>query len=213
MTDAMRLCRECVTELPVERFERSRNTCKLCRSRRRDASMSPEERLRKRQYHKEWAANHSADLRQYHAGWRAENKEKVSAYSAATYQKSKDQVAANTAKWRADNKERVAAKNAQWYRRNPLKAKEARQRRRALLAQAPTVSFTTAELHARLAYFGFRCWMCRKPFEHLDHVKPLAKGGSHMLANLRPACAACNHRKRAHWLGSARVNDFKAVGL
>lgn len=29
--------------------------------------------------------------------------------------------------------------------------------------------------------------------------KPLAKGGLHCLANLRPACRACNAQKNARW--------------
>lgn len=34
-----------------------------------------------------------------------------------------------------------------------------------------------------------------------DHVKPLAKGGPHILANIRPACVSCNSRKHATWAG------------
>jgi len=55
-------------------------------------------------------------------------------------------------------------------------------------------------LAERIAFYGGRCWMCRTArWEHIDHVKPLARGGAHILANLRPACAACNHRKGSSW--------------
>lgn len=52
---------------------------------------------------------------------------------------------------------------------------------------------------ARVAYFGWRCWMCKRPFEAIDHVKPLSKGGSHWPSNLRPACNACNSGKKDRW--------------
>lgn len=68
------------------------------------------------------------------------------------------------------------------------------------MTRAATVApFTREQLAARMAYFGNRCWICAGPFEQVDHVKPLAKGGPHMLANLRPSCAPCNNRKRARW--------------
>ncbi|MFG1833848.1 HNH endonuclease [Micromonospora chersina] len=41
--------------------------------------------------------------------------------------------------------------------------------------------------------------MCGAEGDVLDHVKPLAKGGSGWPANLRPACNPCNLRKSARW--------------
>jgi 5-methylcytosine-specific restriction endonuclease McrA len=56
---------------------------------------------------------------------------------------------------------------------------------------------TKEQLAARLHVFGARCWMCGAPWEHWDHVIPLARGGTNWPANLRPACASCNQRKNA----------------
>ncbi|MFI1913471.1 HNH endonuclease [Nocardia sp. NPDC020380] len=50
-----------------------------------------------------------------------------------------------------------------------------------------------------MAYFGGRCWLCRAPYEAIDHVKPLAQGGAHCLSNLRPICSPCNLRKGDRW--------------
>ena len=66
---------------------------------------------------------------------------------------------------------------------------------------APTVPFTRDELEARLSMFA-GCWMCgceRAETFHVDHVKPLSKGGWHCLSNLRPACGPCNLSKGAKW--------------
>ena len=66
---------------------------------------------------------------------------------------------------------------------------------------APTVPFTADQLEDRLSMFS-GCWMCGDDVSnglHVDHVKPLARGGWHCLANLRPACPSCNISKGAKW--------------
>lgn len=73
--------------------------------------------------------------------------------------------------------------------------------RRAHITRTYTVPFTATQMAARLAFYGYRCWMCGGPYEHLDHVKPIAAGGPHMLANLRPSCAKCNLSKGRSWAG------------
>jgi len=57
--------------------------------------------------------------------------------------------------------------------------------------------FSEADLDARLSVFGHRCAYCGGPFEMLDHLKPLANGGHHLLSNLRPSCRRCNGHKNA----------------
>ena len=77
------------------------------------------------------------------------------------------------------------------YHGNPIRAARIKER---------SVPFTKSELIDRLSMYGHKCWICRDaPYEHLDHVKPLSKGGWHMLSNLRPACARCNLKKNSTW--------------
>lgn len=77
-------------------------------------------------------------------------------------------------------------------------ARAADANRRAREANAPGHA-TTEQVQARWDYFGGKCWMCGAEAVETDHVKPLAKGGSHWPANLRPACRDCNSNKRAKW--------------
>lgn len=73
--------------------------------------------------------------------------------------------------------------------------------RRARQAGVPTRPFTDEQWAQKIAYYGWRCWICGDgsvPLE-ADHVKPLSKGGAHMLCNLRPACRSCNASKNAKW--------------
>lgn len=39
------------------------------------------------------------------------------------------------------------------------------------------------------------CVYCGQPAEHVDHVRPLARGGREQLGNLVPACGRCNRSK------------------
>lgn len=62
------------------------------------------------------------------------------------------------------------------------------------------VEFTTAQKSARFALWGGRCWMCGiVGATQEDHVKPISKGGSHCLSNLRPICQSCNASKGGRW--------------
>ncbi|WP_209961193.1 HNH endonuclease signature motif containing protein [Micromonospora sp. HB375] len=70
----------------------------------------------------------------------------------------------------------------------------------ALQREALYLGHTQEQLEQRIAYYGGKCWICRvAPWEHIDHVKPLSKGGAHILANLRPSCASCNLGKSDKW--------------
>ena len=75
-------------------------------------------------------------------------------------------------------------------------------RKRQRLRAAAGYRYTKKHhIEARWAMFGNKCWMCGKPANGTDHVKPIAKGGSHWPANLRPACRICNSTKIDKWNG------------
>lgn len=97
------------------------------------------------------------------------------------------------------NKAIYMARAEAWRRAHPENAAE-RTRRRYARKKGATIGRVTPDLiTAKFAYWGNRCWMCGGPAVEPDHVKPLAKGGPHMLANLRPSCVPCNRSKRDRW--------------
>lgn len=67
---------------------------------------------------------------------------------------------------------------------------------RVRLRNVPIVPFTQEQLMAKVAYWGGRCWLCGEPWTDIDHVKPIAAGGGHMLANLRPICPVVQRLER-----------------
>ena len=67
---------------------------------------------------------------------------------------------------------------------------------------------------------GNGCGYCGIPLEqveiHLDHIKPVSKGGTDDLENLTLACEFCNMAKQAHeleyflsWLAHIRTGYFE----
>ena len=71
-------------------------------------------------------------------------------------------------------------------------------RRRARLAKSSGYLYTTAQhILWRWEMWGGRCYVCGAVATATDHVKPLARGGSHYPSNLRPICLTCNSSKGA----------------
>jgi 5-methylcytosine-specific restriction endonuclease McrA len=93
----------------------------------------------------------------------------------------------------------------EWQRANPELAADCNHRYRARKLLAAVGDITLELLAGKLAYWGGRCWMCGGEPTGWDHVKPLARGGAHVLANLRPACRRCNSSKKDCWEGPRRM--------
>lgn len=107
------------------------------------------------------------------------------------------------ATWRANNPTTVAEGQLKYYLANREKriadAAKRAVSRRAHKRNTMVLPFTAEQLRDRLLVYD-RCWICgSEAWEEVDHVKPIAKGGPHILANLRPACRNCNRRKSATW--------------
>lgn len=48
---------------------------------------------------------------------------------------------------------------------------------------------------AKLAAYENECAYCTEPYETIDHVQPLCRGGGSTIENVVPACHDCNRRK------------------
>ena len=122
--------------------------------------------------------------------------------------------AAHGRAWRSsqENRDRIAGQVAAWKLAHPERwaeiQKQAYARRRARKRTTAVQPITATQIADRMAYFGNACWMCGGAFEHIDHVKPLSKGGPHMLANLRPACRDCNQWKYNKWDGPTALAGY-----
>jgi 5-methylcytosine-specific restriction endonuclease McrA len=131
--------------------------------------------------------NHKA---YYHA-----NKTKALETAKAWQEANPEKVLAAKRKWRLNNIEKQRAATNRWQRTHLVENKIKAGRHRAKKFKA--AGFHTPEqLAARVAYYGGKCAYCKiYPYESIDHVIPLTRGGSNWPANLRPACDFCNSSK------------------
>ena len=130
--------------------------------------------------------------------WRAANRLRVLAYSREYESANKD---ARREKDRRYNRTAARGESSRkWRERNPeayrIIVRVSRAKRRARELHAPG-HLTRAAVTARVAFYGWRCWMCGAPWKELDHVISLARGGANWPANVRPACRPCNRKKGA----------------
>lgn len=172
-------CRDCRRERDARRKRDRSHEAELARRRRSDPARRRAENAaargrrigneRYREQQARWRARNREHLNKYARAWRRRNAAHVRAYAAAYRNGHRDDVR----RWARQRRERVA--------------------------DATLFRIDAARLAARWDYYGGRCWMCRAEANEWDHVIPVALGGLHVPANLRPACRSCNRRKAARW--------------
>jgi 5-methylcytosine-specific restriction endonuclease McrA len=82
-----------------------------------------------------------------------------------------------------------------WRAANPVAFMVQQANRRALKRQAPGY-FTAEEWLDRLADYGGTCPCCLKRRKlTVDHIVPLAEGGTNWIWNIQPLCLRCNSAK------------------
>jgi len=117
-----------------------------------------------------------------------------------------DRVKAANSRYRNENRARVQAAKALWKRNNRAKeeayrartrtqAKVRATRRKARLLGAPGTHTAADVCNIVDGYCGL-CVYCLGRAEQIDHVEPLARGGSNGPENLVPACKHCNISKK-----------------
>ena len=136
---------------------------------------------------REWRRKNPDKVREAKARYRAKNRASIRAYDA--------QRRRCNSEWRAPVR--------RWEERNPDLVRQAKlvreARRRARKKGVMVGTVTRILIEQRFSMFGWRCWVCGGVSDSIDHVKPLARGGAHILANLRPVCGPCNARKADRW--------------
>lgn len=132
--------------------------------------------------------------------WAKANPEKKRAHS----QKWRN---ANPEKWRESNSRSKRARQSIYtdrqradYALNPEKYRVVERKRRAQM-KGSSGTHTASDLAGILKAQGNRCAYCRADLsrakKHVDHILPLARGGSNGRANLQYLCRPCNQAKSA----------------
>jgi 5-methylcytosine-specific restriction endonuclease McrA len=222
----MKHCNKCSTSKPISEFTKKSSSrdgycyqCKSCASAQRAINYpAKKERIlasnaksrennresilkgKKAWYEKvktdpEWQAKQIAA--------REAAKEEKRVYDKAYCQENRGRKLAYALKWAAENPEKVSAAKRKWADANPESAVACQSRRRALKA-ASSGSYTRKDVTGLLEMQRGKCASCAcklkksgKHRYHVDHVMPLAKGGSNGRENIQILCPPCNLKKSA----------------
>lgn len=129
-----------------------------------------------------------------------------------TYQnRNRDRLREYQRSYYASHSDNLRARSREWALANPERRAVHHANRKALIRASTVIPIDAAAILAKLTYWGGLCWMCGEPATQIDHVKPISRGGPHVLANLRPACAPCNRRKSDRWDGASGLSAFSAT--
>lgn len=150
------------------------------------------------------AENEAAKARK--AAWHAANRERIlAARKASQTPETMAAARARARQWEKDHPEWRALNRRAWAKANPEKVAAKTQRRLALLRGVPAELVTVTEL---LLDQDFKCHLCGTAIDPeckypdpqcptIDHVIPLACGGTGLRENLRAAHMRCNSAKGA----------------
>lgn len=110
-----------------------------------------------------------------------------------------DGVRARMRRYLERNRERVNARNRANAKRNPWAGRAAKARRRAAVRECE-MPVRPTDLRRFAVLQDGRCFWCDGalgPSPHVDHIIPLARGGTGDVWNVALACPTCNVRKQA----------------
>jgi 5-methylcytosine-specific restriction endonuclease McrA len=139
--------------------------------------------------------------------WQIANKEYLSEKSRLYREANKDKLREQSRQWRLNNKAKIAEANRAyrqanperkkanddaWWRNNPEKVKARNAARRARKKAASIYLVTDKDIRQIMSK---PCFYCGADSNHLDHVVPLYRGGTHSIGNLVAACQNCNLSK------------------
>ncbi len=162
-----------------------------------------------------WNATNKEHLAQYRRKRRATHRERLLAYSRIYHSKETPEFRRRQYERSRDyrqeysriNSDRMHATSRLWRQTFPEKLAEKESRRRARKRNAPRIEkIDRPAIIERDKWMCYLCGcICTSENVTLDHVIPLARGGSHTADNLRVACHSCNCRK-----GVRPPHDFLA---
>lgn len=168
--------------------------CERIAARNREYRQNNKELCNKRS--KEYRENNAEKIKERHKRYREANREqlllKMRESGKVYYQR---------------NKARYRLRNSLHYLENKEQYDLKAQKRRALKLAATVENFTAKDVRKLIVKFDNQCVYCGVKFSkegdtklHLDHIKPLSKGGKHAINNLVPSCQKCNLSKFYHSL-------------
>lgn len=135
------------------------------------------------------------------AKWTTEFPEKKKAQNHNRYWKDPDESRAKALAYAKEHRQEASLRARKWEKDNPERA-AANYRSRRARKRGNGGRHTGADIEDILRLQKFRCGYCnvsvrKKKDRHVDHIKPLIKGGTNDRRNLQVLCPTCNLSKKA----------------
>jgi 5-methylcytosine-specific restriction endonuclease McrA len=152
---------------------------------------------------KRWEEANAEEYRANRKIYREANRERRQAATAAWREANRDRVRAVNRSYQKANPDLVARIKAEWADRNSEAEKERKRlltARRRAQKRGSVGHYTAEQIQGLLMAQKCRCANCCVSIRdsyHIDHVVPLARGGSNDIRNIQLLCRPCNLRKAA----------------
>jgi 5-methylcytosine-specific restriction endonuclease McrA len=181
----MRTCTKCGIEKPTGDFYTNLSQCKSCKSQQgKETYQRHKKAIRER--HKAYYQEHKYWFKEYQKKWHKAN-----------YEKRRESALARARSSRQEYPEILRERYRVWAKNNPDKTTANNHRRRARLTGVGG-TYTAQEWVDLCDWYDNRCLSCGETTTlTVDHVVPIAKGGTNSIDNIQPLCGSCNSRKGA----------------
>lgn len=145
----------------------------------------------------------------YHRQFYKSNSEKIKQRTAKYFAANRDELNHKRKVYRQNHLEQELATSKRWAENNRHKARAYKAKNNAKRKQAKAFSVTSKDIARVLA---MNCFYCQETAsEHIDHIIPLARGGTHSVGNLIGSCARCNIQKSSKTIMEYRLWKIKVL--
>jgi 5-methylcytosine-specific restriction endonuclease McrA len=135
------------------------------------------------------------------------NKAALLAYKKTYYEENKPMLLDKQSSYRKSNPEKVKEQFDAWRANSPEVVKANSKKRKARMRGAGIKKITPKEIKNLLAQ---KCFYCQQnDATQIDHVVPVARGGTHSIGNLLPACTSCNSSKNKWFITEWKMLKMK----
>lgn len=155
-----------------------------------------------------WRKANPAKMRAHVSRWQKANRDKVSSRGRRYREAHPERIKTRRRRAYRDDPDKAREAVRQWRQANPARARDASAKRRARYLQAYIAPVTKFDIARMMAEQGGKCAVpgCGASLAasyHVDHIIPLAKGGTHEPSNVQLMCPSCNCSK-----GSKLPSEF-----
>lgn len=152
-----------------------------------------------RSYKAEWHEKNKYKIKQQKRQYREKNKAQIASAKTKYYEKNRDSILEKVRKWYLENQHAAKERTRAWRNSNPDKAKtlDANKKAKRRGAEGKHCRKDIAKLENLQKWKCANCACCIKNGYHVDHIMPIALGGTNWPYNLQLLCPSCNMRKNA----------------